>query len=185
MRPHYRLAGTDVDENVLKSARLNAENAGVAKDIHFQQKAFSDLRSKRRYGCIITNPPYGQRLDERRNLLSLYQSFPSVLQRLPTWSFYILTDLPDFEGMVQKSATRRRKLFNGRIECMYYQYMGPKPTSFATRTTPIAEQPQPRLLHHHGLPLRARKRMPPTQRHPFLAGCRLAIVNRPICSPLD
>ena len=122
-----QLIGTDKDADVLKSARANAEKAGVADDIHFQQKTFEELRSKRQYGCLITNPPYGERLGERKRLLPLYQSIPAVLQRLPTWSHFIITNFPSFEGLVQKSATRRRKLFNGRIECMYYQFLGPKP----------------------------------------------------------
>ena len=129
-----QLMGTDVDPEVLKSARVNAEKAGVGDDIHFQQRAFEELRSKRKYGCLITNPPYGERLSERKRLLPLYQSIPAVLQRLPSWSHFIITNIPSFEGLVQKSATRRRKLFNGRIECMYYQFLGPKPKSSDSAT---------------------------------------------------
>ena len=122
-----QISATDVDANVLSLARSNAERAGVLSSIHFQQKAFEDLRSKRKFGCIITNPPYGVRLSERKTLIPLYRSFPAVLQRLPTWSHFIITSMPKFEGILQKSATRRRKLFNGRIECMYFQFLGPKP----------------------------------------------------------
>ena len=122
-----QISATDIDEEVLRFARINAEKAGVADDIHFQQKPFAELRSKRQHGCVIANPPYGERLGEGKRLLPLYRSFPAVLQRLPTWSHFVLTSFEKFEGLLQKSADRRRKLYNGRIECMYYQFLGPKP----------------------------------------------------------
>ena len=122
-----QIMALDTDSEVLRFARINAEKAGVAEDIHFQQKSFEDLRSKRQYGCLITNPPYGERLGEAKKLLALYESFPSVLQRLPTWSHFVLTAFRGFEKVLQKKADRRRKLYNGRIECTYYQYLGPKP----------------------------------------------------------
>jgi len=122
-----QISGTDRDGEVLKLARYHAERAGVADQIHFQQKPFHELRSKREYGCLITNPPYGQRLQERSEVLALYQSIPQILQRLPTWSHYILVPIPDFERVVQATATRRRKLYNGRIECTFYQFLGPRP----------------------------------------------------------
>ncbi len=136
-----QILGTDNDARVLEAARRNAFYAGVADDIHFQQKPFEELRSKREFGCVIANPPYGERLGERRDLLPLYQSFPAVLQRLPTWSHFLLTGIPDFEGLIQKSATRKRKLFNGRIECMYYQFLGPKPESL-NRNSQHGPQPE-------------------------------------------
>jgi 23S rRNA (guanine2445-N2)-methyltransferase / 23S rRNA (guanine2069-N7)-methyltransferase len=122
-----RIIGTDVDEGVLSLARFHAEKAGVAADIHFQQRAFADLSSKRPYGCVICNPPYGQRLGQSAEALALHRAMPEVFRRLKTWSFFILTALPDFEAVVGQSATRRRKLYNGRIECTYYQFLGPKP----------------------------------------------------------
>ena len=138
-----QIAATDIDPDVLKCARENAEKAGVVRDIHFQQKSFEELRSKRQYGCTITNPPYGERLSERKQLLPLYQSFPAILQRLPTWSHFLITNVPSFEGLIQKSATRRRKLYNGRIECMYYQFLGPRPPRAGDEpvqpATPIGE----------------------------------------------
>ncbi|MDP6442928.1 MAG: bifunctional 23S rRNA (guanine(2069)-N(7))-methyltransferase RlmK/23S rRNA (guanine(2445)-N(2))-methyltransferase RlmL [Pirellulaceae bacterium] len=121
-----RIFGGDVDGRALSIARDNARLAGVADDIHFQQRDFADLTSKRRHGCIITNPPYGQRLGERRALEPLYASFPEVLRRLPTWSHFILTAFPNFESTIQKEANRRRKLYNGRIECTYFQFHGPQ-----------------------------------------------------------
>jgi 23S rRNA (guanine2445-N2)-methyltransferase / 23S rRNA (guanine2069-N7)-methyltransferase len=122
-----QISGFDIDADVLKLARLHAHAAGVEKHIHFQQRPFAELRSKSEYGCLITNPPYGERLSQQKELLPLYESIPMVLQRLPTWSHFILTSMPRFEKIVQQRATRRRKLFNGRIECTYYQFLGPKP----------------------------------------------------------
>jgi 23S rRNA (guanine2445-N2)-methyltransferase / 23S rRNA (guanine2069-N7)-methyltransferase len=122
-----RIVGTDVDEGVLGLARFHAEKAGVAGDIHFQQRGFDDLSSKRPHGCVICNPPYGERLGESAEALALHRAMPEVFRRLKTWSFFILTALPDFEAVVGQPATRRRKLYNGRIECTYYQFLGPKP----------------------------------------------------------
>ncbi len=120
------LIGTDADQRALQAARRNATAACVADLIHFQQRTFEELSSKRQFGCLITNPPYGQRLGEQRELESLYRSFPEVLRKLPTWSHFILTSYPNFEALVQREATRRRKLYNGRIQCTYYQFHGPK-----------------------------------------------------------
>ena len=122
-----RIIGTDVDEGVLGLARFHAEKAGVAADIHFQQKSFAELSSKRPYGCVICNPPYGERMGGSAEALALHRAMPDIFRRLKTWSFFILTALPDFEAVVGQSATRRRKLYNGRIECTYYQFLGPKP----------------------------------------------------------
>ena len=130
-----QIIGTDRDEEVLSIARYHAEQAGVANQIHFQQRAFDELRSKREFGCIVTNPPYGERLEEQQRWLGLYQSIPAVMQRLPTWSLFLITSMPQFEQLVQKKATRRRKLYNGRIECTYYQFLGPRP--------PRTESPRP------------------------------------------
>ena len=93
-----RIIGTDVDEGVLGLARFHAEKAGVAADIHFQQRPFSELASKRPHGCVICNPPYGERLGESAEALALHRAMPDVFRRLKTWSFFILTALPDFEA---------------------------------------------------------------------------------------
>ena len=122
-----RLVGRDIDGKALRAARENALRAGVGDDIHFQSGAMQDLTSKRRFGCLITNPPYGQRIGEVRELDELYGQIPEVLRKLPTWSHYVLTAFPRFEQTLGRSADRRRKLYNGRIECTYYQFHGPKP----------------------------------------------------------
>lgn len=122
-----QIIGTDRNPEVLSLARYHCQKAGVDDQIHFQQKTFEELRSKREYGCVITNPPYGERLEEQRQLVDLYQSIPLVMQRLPTWSLFLITNMPKFESLIQKKASRRRKLFNGRLECTYYQFLGPRP----------------------------------------------------------
>lgn len=129
LRPKFAepLIGTDIDENALQGARANARIAGVDDQIHFQQRPFDRLTSKRKYGCVITNPPYGQRLGTEDELEPLYRSIPFVLKRLPTWSHFILTAYPNFEALLGKQADRRRKLYNGRIECTYFQFHGPDP----------------------------------------------------------
>jgi putative N6-adenine-specific DNA methylase len=122
-----RIMGTDLDEEALRLARHHAEKAGVAEHIHFQERSIAELRSKRPYGCVICNPPYGQRMGRQPELQTLYRDMPEVFRRLKTWSFYILTAQPDFETLLGQQADRRRKLYNGRIQCTYYQYYGPKP----------------------------------------------------------
>lgn len=122
-----RIIGTDRFDRALGLARHHAERAGVAGDIHFQCQPFAQLTSKRDYGCVLCNPPYGERLSDAAEVRELYRTFPLVLRRLPTWSHFILTARDDFETLVGQSATRRRKLYNGRIECTFFQYLGPKP----------------------------------------------------------
>ncbi len=129
IRPNLteRLLAYDIDAETLSLARYHAQQAGVAEDIHWQERPFSELRAKAEFGCIITNPPYGERMGEDRQIEELYRSFPLVLRRLPTWSHYILSARLDLEALVGQQATRRRKLYNGPIECTYYQFHGPRP----------------------------------------------------------
>lgn len=123
----HRLVATDIDERALAQARHHASNAGVGDDIHFQQRAFEDVRARVGYGCLITNPPWGERLGEREQLEGLYRSIPLVLRRLENWSHFILTAYPDFERLLGQEASRRRKLYTANIECTYYQFHGPAP----------------------------------------------------------
>ncbi|MEK6246551.1 MAG: class I SAM-dependent methyltransferase, partial [Planctomycetales bacterium] len=121
------IIGTDLDEEALSKARYHAGLAGVEKDIHFQRRDFLELSSKREYGCVIANPPYAETLGTTTEVSQLYQAMPEVLRRLKTWSHFILTAFSGFEGLVGQKADRRRKLFNSRIECTYYQFFGPRP----------------------------------------------------------
>lgn len=122
-----QIIGSDIDAEALEMAKYHARQAGVDRQIHFRQQAFHEFQSQQKYGCLITNPPYGERLEDLRSVQPLYESFPGVLQRLETWSLFVITNYPAVEKIFQKRANRRRKLFNGRIECMYYQYLGPRP----------------------------------------------------------
>lgn len=122
-----RLLGSDTDFRVLRFARENAEAAGVTADVHFETADVRDLKSSRRFGCLITNPPYGMRIGRDWEIEELYAAIPHVLRHLPTWSFYFLTAYGGFEQVLGRKADRRRKLYNGRIECTYYQFQGPKP----------------------------------------------------------
>ncbi len=121
------ITGSDIDGDVLSLARYHAEQAGVDDQIVFQRLPLSDLSSPFQYGCIICNPPYGARLGEEQALESLYREMGAVFRRLDTWSFYVITSHRDFERLFGRRADRKRKLYNGRIECQYYQFHGPRP----------------------------------------------------------
>ena len=138
-----RIVATDINPQVLELARHHAHLAGVTDDIHFQERAFEDLTSTRKYGCLVANPPYGLQVGTEAEALTIYRQMPIVLRKLPTWSHYVLTARSDFEKVLGQKATRRRKLYNGRIECTYFQYLGPKPPR-KKRTDPAqlpSEQP--------------------------------------------
>ncbi|MBQ5788788.1 MAG: class I SAM-dependent methyltransferase, partial [Thermoguttaceae bacterium] len=122
-----KIYGSDIDETSLKFARQHAVNAGVDEDVVFKRRDFRDLTDAREYGCVVCNPPYGERLGDVAQLRPLYESISAVLSKLPTWSHYIITSWLDFEKTIGQEATRRRKLYNSRVECVYYQFLGPKP----------------------------------------------------------
>ena len=122
-----KICGYDIDEKCVSLSRKHAELAGVAQDVVFAKRDFNDLQDDREYGCVVCNPPYGERLGEVAELRPLYESIPAVLSRLPTWSHFIFTNWLDFSELIGQEATRRRKLYNGRVECAYYQFLGPPP----------------------------------------------------------
>jgi putative N6-adenine-specific DNA methylase len=121
------ILGYDIDYHAVKLARENAAKAGLDKSIHFQQQPLSALSSKKKYGKIICNPPYGERLSEKAEVEKLYQEMGRVFKNLDTWSFYILTSHEAFEKLFGRSASKKRKLYNGNIKVDYYQYYGPRP----------------------------------------------------------
>lgn len=121
------IIGSDINDQVLKVARQNAAEAFVDDKIHFQTLPLSSLSSKKKYGKIICNPPYGERIGERDEVAALYREMGRVFSKLDTWSFYILTSYPDFEKLFGKPATKKRKFYNGNIRVDYYQYYGPRP----------------------------------------------------------
>ncbi|MFW5998274.1 MAG: THUMP domain-containing class I SAM-dependent RNA methyltransferase [Bacillota bacterium] len=121
------IMGTDIKEKVIGKARYHAEKAGVEDSIHFQKQSISDFTTSRKYGYIITNPPYGERMGENNKIEKLYKKMGDKFLPLETWSYYILTSYDNFESVFGKKASKRRKLYNGGIECQYYQYYGPWP----------------------------------------------------------
>lgn len=122
-----KILGTDMDKDVLSLARYHAKRGGVFDHIHFQQMQLSEFSSNRKYGIIICNPPYGERLENEKKVKALYKEMGRVFRPLDTWSFYILTPLRGFERYFGRRWDRDRKLYNGKIECHYYQFYGPRP----------------------------------------------------------
>lgn len=120
------IVGSDVDEGALAIARWSAEKAG-ASEIRFSRRAFEDAAPPGEGGCLVTNPPYGERLGEPEDVVPLYRGMPLVFRRFASWSIYVLTARRDFEKLVGQEARRRRKLFNGPLECTFYQFFGPRP----------------------------------------------------------
>lgn len=121
------IQGYDADPDVLRTARRNAENAGVAHLIHFQQREVKDLNHPRKYGFIITNPPYGERLEEKSALPRIYRDFGEAFRRLDSWSAYMITSYDDAERYFGRKAEKNRKIYNGMIRTYFYQFPGPKP----------------------------------------------------------
>lgn len=121
------IQGYDIDGDVVKAARQNAADAGVEHLIHFQQRPVSQLRHPKKYGFIITNPPYGERLEEREALPELYRTFGESFRRLEDWSAYMITSYDEAERYFGRKADKNRKIYNGMIKTYFYQFMGPKP----------------------------------------------------------
>ena len=121
------LQGYDIDPEVIKVARENAREAGVEHLIHFQQRDVRDLNHPKKYGFVITNPPYGERLEEKSALPELYQAFGESFRRLDSWSAYMITSYEDAERWFGRKADKNRKIYNGMIKTYFYQFLGPKP----------------------------------------------------------
>lgn len=121
------IMGTDQDGEILKIARRNAQEAGVADQIHFQEMALKDWRSSKKYGVIICNPPYGERLSDRPEAENLYREMGKVFLAHDTWSSYTITPHKNFEQLFGRKADKKRKLYNGAMEIHYYQFFGPRP----------------------------------------------------------
>ena len=121
------IQGYDIDGDVIKVARENAQVAGVDHMIHFQQRAVKDLSHPKKYGFVITNPPYGERLNEKETLPALYREFGESFKKLDSWSAYMITSYEDAERYFGRKADKNRKIYNGMIKTYYYQFLGPKP----------------------------------------------------------
>ena len=121
------IQGYDIDGEVVKAARENAKRAGVAEMIHFQERPVSELHHPKKYGFIVTNPPYGERLEEKKDLPDLYTQIGEAYRNLDSWSMYLITSYEDAEKYIGRKADKNRKIYNGMIKTYFYQFMGPKP----------------------------------------------------------
>lgn len=121
------IQGYDINPEAVKAARQNAQDAGVDHLIHFQERAVKDLRHPKKYGFIITNPPYGERLEEKRDLPALYREFGESFQKLDLWSAYMITSYDEAERYFGRKADKNRKIYNGMLKTYFYQFLGPKP----------------------------------------------------------
>ena len=121
------IQGYDIDPEIVKAARTNAESAGVDHLIHFQQRSVEALSHPKKYGFIITNPPYGERLEEKENLPKLYRQIGERYAALDAWSLYMITAYEDAERYIGRKADKNRKIYNGMMKTYFYQFMGPRP----------------------------------------------------------
>lgn len=121
------IQGYDADGSIVKAARENARRAGVEHLIHFQQRPVSELSHPKKYGFVITNPPYGERLSEKEQLPQLYREIGKGFARLDCWSEYVITAYEDAEKYIGRKADKNRKIYNGMMKTYLYQFLGPKP----------------------------------------------------------
>ena len=120
------IQGFDIDDEMVKIARNNARLAGVDKYIHFQQRELKNLSTPNKYGFIITNPPYGERLEDKKAMVPLYKQIGQKIAELDTWSVYMITGFEEAQKYIGKKADKNRKIYNGMLKTYLYQYMGPK-----------------------------------------------------------
>ena len=123
----FKIYGYDIDEEALEIARENAEIAGVADYIEFRYGDATEFTSDEEYGFIVTNPPYGERLEDTDTVKMLYKQLGYAFRKLKNWSYYLITSYEYFENEFGQEATKRRKLYNGMLKSNLYQYIGPKP----------------------------------------------------------
>ena len=121
------IQGYDIDPSVIEVARANAKLAGVEDLIHFQVRPVSELSHAKKYGFMITNPPYGERLEDKKDLPLLYGTFGERFKALDSWSLYMITSYEDAEKYIGRKADRNRKIYNGMLKTYFYQFMGPRP----------------------------------------------------------
>ena len=121
------IQGYDVDGDIVKAARSNAQSAGVDHMIHFQQRPVSALSHPKKYGFITSNPPYGERIEEKENLPALYREIGERFAALDAWSMYLITSYEDAQKYIGRKADKNRKIYNGMLKTYFYQFMGPKP----------------------------------------------------------
>jgi len=116
-----------IDDAMVAVSRENARLAGVDHLIHFQKRSVADLSHPKKYGFIITNPPYGERLEDKKDLPQLYRIIGERYRNLDSWSMYMITAYDKAENDIGRKADKNRKIYNGMMKTYFYQYMGPKP----------------------------------------------------------
>ena len=121
------IQGYDIDGEIIKAAKENAALAGVDRLIHFQKRPVCELSHPKKYGFIITNPPYGERIGDKELLPELYTQLSDRFKALDTWSLYAITGYTDVEKYIGRKADKNRKIYNGMMKTYYYQFMGPRP----------------------------------------------------------
>ena len=121
------IQGYDIDDHMVEIARENAKRAGVEKLIHFQRRDVAQLSHPKKYGFIITNPPYGERLHDKEEMPALYRTIGERFRLLDTWSMYLISAYEGAERDIGRKADRNRKIYNGMMKAYYYQFLGPKP----------------------------------------------------------
>lgn len=121
------IQGYDIDPDIIKVARENAERAGVDHLIHFQQRPVANLSHPKKYGFIITNPPYGERLEEKRDLPAIYRALGERFRNLDDWSMFMITSYEKAEKDIGRKADKNRKIYNGMMKTYFYSFMGKKP----------------------------------------------------------
>lgn len=121
------IQGYDIDPAVIKAARANAQQAGVEKLIHLQQRDVAQLSHPKKYGFIVTNPPYGERISDKKECEELYRILGEKYAQLDTWSMFVITALENAEHFIGKKPDRNRKIYNGMMKTYFYSFMGPKP----------------------------------------------------------
>lgn len=121
------IQGYDIDPAVIKAARANAQQAGVEKLIHLQQRDVAQLSHPKKYGFIVTNPPYGERISDKKECEELYRILGEKYAQLDTWSMFVITALENAEQFIGRKADKNRKIYNGMMKTYFYSFMGPKP----------------------------------------------------------
>ncbi|MCA9047330.1 MAG: class I SAM-dependent RNA methyltransferase [Planctomycetaceae bacterium] len=135
------ILASDHDPQAVRLAQRGATEAGVADTIRFSCQELSELRTNLKYGCVVTNPPYGERIGTDEEVKAVYRVMGQVFASFDTWSLYVLTSHREFERYFGRRAQRRRKLYNGRLECQFYQFPGPRPPAESMEVSPSAALP--------------------------------------------
>ena len=122
-----QIYGYDIDEEMIRISGQNAHLAGVENLIHFEKRGVDKLKNDGKYGFLITNPPYGERLEEKANIPPLYRKLGERFKMLDTWSLYLITSYEEAQKDIGRKADKNRKIYNGMMKTYYYQFQGPKP----------------------------------------------------------